>query len=132
MTRGLLHRAAITSFVTTVVLVALVRCTGSTDPDSGDACHPGDRLQCTCASGALGLTTCSSGTFGPCDCAVTLPANFGKYLGPCHTTSDCPPGDICFMFGTKGLACTHTCEASIECAAPSPKCNPRSVCAPPD
>ncbi len=151
MTRDLLRRAAITSFVTTMVLVALVRCTGSTDPDSGDACHPGDRLQCTCGSGALGLTTCTSGTFGPCDCSITAPsggdgggdggheggastsdAGFGNYLGPCLMTSDCPPGDICFMFGTKGLVCTHTCEASIECAAPSPKCNPRSVCAPPD
>ncbi len=151
MKRSLLRRVTVTALVTSAILVALARCTGSTDPNDGDACKPGDRLQCTCASGALGLTTCASGVFGACDCSLTAPiaadasgdagheggantsdAGFGKYLGPCNVTADCPSGGVCFMFGTKGNVCTHTCEASIECESPSPKCNPRSVCAPPD
>jgi hypothetical protein len=152
MKASLVRRLFGSGFIAVTVLLAFVRCTGSTDPDDGAACHAGDRLQCTCGSGALGLMSCVSGELGACDCSITSAdggadasgdggheggistsdAGFGRYLGPCTVTSDCPTGGICFMFGTKGNVCTHTCEASIECAAPSPKCNPKSVCAPPD
>ncbi len=62
----------------------------------------------------------------------TSDAGFGQYLGPCMVTADCPMGDICFTFGTKGLVCTKTCTDASQCPAPSPKCNPKMVCAPPD
>jgi hypothetical protein len=62
----------------------------------------------------------------------TSDAGFGQYLGPCMVTADCPMGDVCFQFGTKGLVCTKTCADPTDCPAPSPKCNPKMVCAPPD
>jgi hypothetical protein len=125
--------------------------------DGGSACSDGDRLQCTCASGATGTKTCSAGAFSECACAdagtsssssssssssggtggheggaPAIDAGFGNYLGGCDKTEDCPDGGTCFAFGTKGMICTHTCTGNEQCEAPSPKCNPKGVCAVPD
>jgi hypothetical protein len=121
--------------------------------DNPASCNAGDRVVCSCPSGGTGLKACVNGAFGACECAPspvdsgggssgggggdggkpnTADAGFGQYLGACNTTADCPDGGECFPFGTKGNTCTHTCVASSECEPPSPKCNPRGVCAPPD
>jgi hypothetical protein len=119
--------------------------------DTTSACSDGDRVQCTCAGGATGLKTCAAGAFSECACtstssssgatggtggqeggAAAIDAGFGNYLGGCNKAEDCPDGGTCFQFGTKGMICTHTCTGNEQCAAPSPKCNPKGVCAVPD
>ena len=71
MKASLVRRLFGSGLMAVTVLVAFVRCTGSTDPDHGAACHATDRVQCTCGSGALGLRTCVSGALGACDCSIT-------------------------------------------------------------
>lgn len=111
-------------------VVAFVACSSSTDPDDGDACHDGDRIQCGCGER---LSACINGRFAACDCApVPFEARFGTFLGRCDAASDCPEGGTCFEYGVKGKRCTTTCTESTMCAAPSPKCNPKGVCAVPD
>jgi len=119
-----------------LVSVAIaIACTASTDPDDGDACHPGDRVQCRCDDGARGIAACAEGRLGTCDCtfdaggaAAPLEAPFGTYLGPCETLADCPAGGTCFDFNSKGKRCTVECMDGAQCAAPSTKCNPKRVC----
>jgi hypothetical protein len=56
-------------------------------------------------------------------------AAFGTYMGPCSVDGDCPMGDLCHNFPSKGLHCTKTCELASDCPAPSPGCTPNGVCA---
>ena len=129
------------------VTAAFALASACSSDDSGNTCSDGDRVQCTCASGATGLQTCAGGAFSACACAASsssggtggkeggapsIDAGFGNYLGACTKTEDCPDGGTCFEFGTKGMICTHTCTGSEPCEAPSPKCNPKGVCAVPD
>lgn len=140
-----------------VLLMAIVAgCSGSTDPHDGAACHAGDQRACNCADGNHGYASCVNDTFAACACSVAsgdaaidadaavssdashegLPAKtdagFGQYMGPCNMTMDCPMGDVCYSFMSKGMFCTHTCASASECEAPSPKCTPKGVCSIPD
>lgn len=139
---------------TLLVVGLLVACGSSTDVGSSSSCTTGQSEACKCADGTASTAQCVGGTLSTCACGTadagesdaahsadgskdgggvnTSDAGFGQYLGPCKVTADCPTGDICFQFGTKGLVCTKTCTDSTQCPAPSPKCNPKMVCAPPD
>jgi len=140
------------------LVVAVAACSGSTDAQTGAACHSGDQQACTCSDGSHGSASCVNGAFAACQCAgsdggggndassttdgatmdaheggaAKTDAGFGMYMGPCNTTSDCPMGGVCFTFPTKGSFCTHSCMTNADCQAPSPKCTPRGVCAVPD
>lgn len=142
-----------------VFAVAIVAgCSGSTDSHAGAACHAGDQQACTCANGSHGFAACVNDALAACQCApptgdagsdasavdaatsdasheggaAKTDAGFGQYMGPCTATSDCPMGGVCFSFMSKGMFCTHACMSTSDCEAPSPKCNPKGVCAVPD
>jgi hypothetical protein len=111
---------------------------------SGAACQSGDTQQCTCDGGATGTKTCSGNQFGACVCSGTVgdggheggpstsDAGFGQYMGSCEAAADCPAGDLCNAFPSKGNICTHACDSGAQCEPPSPRCNPRGLCAVPD
>lgn len=142
-----------TAFIATgtfLVLAVLAACSSSTDSTATPACAAGDHPACKCANGTASVASCVDGKVSACACGSdagasdggmtgnheggvsTSDAGFGQYLGPCNDTPDCPMGNICFTFGTKGKVCTKMCTDSTMCPAPSPKCNPKMVCAPPD
>lgn len=145
----------LTAFVSATAAFAigiLAACSSSTDTTASD-CTTGQSEVCKCADGTTSTAQCVAGKTSTCACGVdagttdaaqggdgahdgggpnTSDAGFGQYLGPCMVTANCPMGDICFQFGTKGLVCTKSCTDSTQCPAPSPKCNPKMVCAPPD
>ena len=145
---------ALVSTTAALVIGILAACSSSTDTTASD-CTTGQTEVCKCADGTTSTAQCVAGKTSTCACGVgvdagatdaaeggdgskdgggpnTSDAGFGQYLGPCMVTADCPMGDICFQFGTKGLVCTKNCTDSTQCPAPSPKCNPKMVCAPPD
>jgi hypothetical protein len=139
--------AAAVAILSIAFATAVVAACKSDESTAAGACNSGDRVVCACPSGGNGLKTCTNGAFGACECASSIPdagsggkeggvntadAGFGQYLGACNVTTDCPAGGECFPFGTKGNTCTHTCQTNTQCEPPSPKCNPRGVCAPPD
>ncbi|MDB5220793.1 MAG: hypothetical protein JWO86_8720 [Myxococcaceae bacterium] len=135
-----------------LLMVGLLFACGSSTDVGSSSCTTGQAEACNCADGTSSTAQCVGGTLSTCACSVdggtdaaqsgdgskdgggvsTSDAGFGQYLGPCKVTADCPMGDICFQFGTKGFVCTKNCTDSTQCPAPSPKCNPKMVCAPPD
>ena len=74
----------------------------------------------------LGTSSADESTASP-TASMTEPA-FGQYLGACNATSDCPAGDTCFAFKKRGPHCTHACDSSDQCAAPSHGCTKLNVC----
>ena len=137
-------------------LVFVAACTSNT---AGDGCHAGDQRACDCADGTHGYAQCSEGALTACRCTAVndggasqdaaqldaapdsrlheggvakTDAGFGQFMGPCAVDADCPPGDTCFPFGTKGPHCTKSCQTSADCPPPSVGCNPRNICAVPD
>jgi hypothetical protein len=148
---------ALVSATAALVIGIMAACSSSTDDTAGD-CTTGQSETCKCADGTTSTAQCVAGKTSTCACGGadaatsdgaqdgaqsgdgskdgggpnTSDAGFGQYLGPCMVTADCPMGDLCFQFGTKGLVCTKSCTTNADCPAPSPKCNPKMVCAPPD
>ncbi len=137
-------------------LVALAGACG--EGSGGAACLPGDVERCTCADGHDGFTVCDlkAGAFyGACNCAldaspylpeagVEASAEGGEggggstcngpvlsFMCPCSTTPgspQCPSGDTCYAYPSKGPHCSHTCTTNMDCAAPSPGCSPMGEC----
>ena len=139
--------------------LAAIFAAGCTSNTAGDGCQAGDQRACNCADGAHGYAQCSEGALTACQCTApsdagasqdaapldAMPdshlheggvaktdAGFGEFMGPCNVDADCPPGDMCFTFATKGPHCTRSCQTSADCPPPSVGCNPRNICAVPD
>lgn len=147
-------------WVSASLLLAPMACSSTSDPPTITPCADREEKACTCAGGVEGISQCVNGAFQACSCGAssdggvdatageggtpdgggggdggkptTSDAGFGQYMGPCNDTPDCPPAHQCFQFGSKGKACTKSCTVNTDCPAPSPKCNPRQICALPD
>jgi hypothetical protein len=54
-----------------------------------------------------------------------------SFMCPCSTSSgspQCPAGDTCYPYPSKGPHCSHPCRANGDCAWPSPGCTPMGEC----
>ena len=54
-----------------------------------------------------------------------------SFMCPCSTSAgapQCPSGDTCYPYPSKGNHCSHPCHANGDCAAPSPGCTPMGEC----
>ena len=101
------------------------QCAAAPTPDAGEAADTGEPAEPD--DGGTGPNPEEAGSH-----ASTSDAGFGMYMGPCLMMSDCPSGDQCYDFPSKGMFCTHSCMVDTDCEAPSPKCTPKGVCAVPD
>jgi hypothetical protein len=141
-----------------MVLGSLAAIVGACGEGNGSAaCLPEDVERCTCADGKSGFTVCDpkAGAFyGACNCALdaspylpeagveassdAAPAEAGACSGPvlafmcsCSTepgSPQCPSGDTCYPYPSKGSHCSHPCKEATDCAAPSPGCSPMDEC----
>jgi len=54
-----------------------------------------------------------------------------QFMDPCSTAPgapQCPPGDTCWNYPSKGPHCSHACTVATDCAPPSPGCSPQGEC----
>jgi hypothetical protein len=137
-------------------LAALVGACG--EGSGGAACLPEDVERCTCADGKTGFTVCDpkAGAFyGACNCSldaspylpeagVEASSEGGEgggttmcggpvlaFMCPCSTapgSPQCPAGDTCYPYPSKGSHCSHPCKVATDCPAPSPGCSPMDEC----
>lgn len=134
--------------------VALVGACG--EGNGGAACLPEDVERCTCADGKSGFMVCDpkAGAFyGACNCEIDAspylpeagveastdaPMEASSCSGPvlafmcaCSTaigSPQCPEGDTCYSYPSKGPHCSHPCKEPTDCASPSPGCSPMGEC----
>jgi hypothetical protein len=116
-------------------IYGVCQCGGVTPMDAGDAslgtpeaAPPSDATPPTDSS-TMDVPLGDANEAGNTDLDAPDDAAFGTYMGPCSVDGDCPIGDLCHNFPSKGLHCTKTCELASDCPAPSPGCTPNGVCA---
>lgn len=54
-----------------------------------------------------------------------------EFMCPCSMAAgapQCPSGDSCYPYPSKGPHCSHPCKSNLDCASPSPGCTPMGEC----
>jgi hypothetical protein len=144
------HASYIRSAV--IALASFVSMMACGQGNGGAACLGEDVERCTCADGRSGFTVCdpSGSGYGACNCDLDgspyLPeagveassadgAEEGdgglNFMDPCSTAAgspQCPPGDTCYNYPSKGPHCSHPCTVATDCPPPSPGCTPMGEC----